>query len=567
MSSHNSHNLYWIQPLLFLILLGCTPLLGRYLNAIFQGHRTFMHSILGWLEKLTYPLAGIDSSREMNWKEYLKALLAFNFIGLVVLFALQLFQYSLPLNPQQLPDVPWTLAFNTALSFVTNTNWQSYAGETTLSYHTQLLGLTVQNFLSAATGMAVLLALIRGIVCKETCDLGNFWVDITRTIVYVLIPFSLVIALLLVSQGVIQNFSSYVTVTTLENASQTIPMGPVASQVAIKQLGTNGGGFFNTNSAHPFENPNGISNLIEVVSIMLLPVALVFMYGYMAHSKRHGHLLVAVMAFFWALGLAISIYSEHIQSPLLDAFPILEGKETRFGITNSVLWSTSTTATANGSVNSMLSSLSPLAGGVALFNMMLGEHFFGGIGVGLASMIIYILLTVFLSGLMVGRTPEYMGKKIEKREVQWVIFSVLMPCTLVLIGSSIALLIPNALNSLSHKGPHGLTELLYAFTSAASNNGSSFAGLDANTPFYNLALGLTILLGRTAVILPALAIAGSLAQKKSIPKSLGTFSTSSWLFVFLLVCVILIVGALSFFPAVTLGPITEHLLMLKGRGF
>jgi K+-transporting ATPase ATPase A chain len=558
----------WAQLIVFTALfVGLTPILGTYMENIFTGKRTFMHPILGWLEKLSYRVGGIHEKEEMGWTTYAKSILLFSLLGFMALFGLHLAQGFLPLNPQHFPSTSWDLAFNTTSSFVTNTNWQSYSGETTLSYLTQMLGLTVQNFLSAATGMVVLLALIRGIIRKNTEMIGNFWVDLVRSIVYLFLPLSIILAVLLVGEGVVQTFSPYVEVTTLEKGTQTIPLGPVASQIAIKQLGTNGGGFFNANSAHPFENPTGFTNLLEILAIVLIPAATVYMYGLMIESKTHGWLLFLTMFAFWAGGITLSLYSEHLNNPVLEAYPVLEGKETRFGITNSLLWSVTTTSTANGSVNVMLDSLSPLAGGVSMFNIMVGELIFGGIGVGLCSMIMFVLLTVFLCGLMVGRTPEYLGKKIERREMQWVVLAILMPVSLVLIGAGISCILPIALSSLGNQGPHGLSEILYAFVSAAGNNGSAFAGLNANTPYYNMVLGTIMLIARTAIITASLAIAGLLARKKITPFSLGTFSTNSLLFFSLLIGVIVIEGALTFFPALSLGPFVEHLLMLKGKAF
>jgi len=549
---------------LFILL---TPILGTYIANVFTGKTTLATSILGWLENLCYRVGGTDPKEEMSWIQYGKALLLFNFLGFITLFFLQLIQGYLPLNPQNFGAVSWPLAFNTAMSFTTNTNWQSYSGETTLSYLTQMLGLTSHNFLSAATGMAALLVLTRGFIRKSAATIGNFWVDIVRMVVYLLLPLSIIMSIFLVGEGVIQTFSPYKEVTTLEDAPQTIPLGPVASQIAIKQLGTNGGGFFNANSAHPFENPTAFSNLLEMLALILIPAATVYAYGKMIGSTKHGWLLYSVMLFLWVGGILISFYSEHIHNPVMEAYPLLEGQETRLGMTNSLLWSVSTTATANGSVSAMMSSLSPLAGGVAMFNIMLGELVFGGVGVGLCSIIMLTLLTVFLSGLMVGRTPEYLGKKIEKREMQWVMLAVLMPGALILIGAGISCFLPEALSSLGNQGPHGLTEIIYAFTSSAGNNGSAFAGLNANTNYYNLALGTVMMIARISIILPSLAIAGLLARKKSTPPSSGTFSTDSILFVILLISIILIVGALTFFPALSLGPIVEHLLMLEGRAF
>lgn len=558
----------WIQFLIFTGLFICLiPLIGTYMTYVFTGKTTPVHHALGWLESLSYRIGGTNPQEEMTWIEYGKSLLVFNFLGFITLFILQLMQNWLPLNPQSFGAVSWPLAFNTAISFTTNTNWQAYAGESTLSYLTQMLGLTSQNFLSAATGMAALLTLTRGLVRKTTDTVGNFWVDLVRMVVYLLLPLSVILAVVLVGEGVIQTLSPYKEVITLENEKQTIPLGPVASQVAIKQLGTNGGGFFNANGTHPFENPTPFTNLLEMLAIMLIPAASVYTYGMMIGSRKHAWLLFCTMLALWLGGVLISFSAEHTLNPILDVYPNLEGKETRLGVTNSLLWSVSTTATANGSVNSMISSLSPLAGGVLLLNIMIGELIFGGIGVGLCSIIMLTLLTVFLSGLMVGRTPEYLGKKIEKREMQWVVMAILTPGILILFGAGIFSILPETTLGLSNQGPHGLTEILYAFASAAGNNGSAFAGLNANTDYYNFALGTVMLFARIAIILPSLAIAGLLAKKKKTPPSIGTFSTDSLMFAILLIGTILVVSALTFFPALSLGPIAEHLLMLEGESF
>jgi K+-transporting ATPase ATPase A chain len=558
----------WAQLLVFAVTFTLiTPVLGHYMAQVFQGKKTFFHPLLQWLESFSYKIGGIDPSEEMKAEKYLKALLLFNLFGFLALFAILIFQNYLPGNPQNFAGVPWLLAFNTAISFVTNTNWQAYAGETTLSYTSQMIGLTVQNFLSAGTGAAVAVALIRGLTRKESSTIGNFWVDLVRSLVYLLIPLSILVAIILVGQGVVQTFSSYVTVETIEGASQTIPLGPVASQVAIKQLGTNGGGFFNTNSAHPFENPNGLTNFIQMLAIMLIPAGFTYTYGEMTGSKKHGWLLFTLMFVFWILAIALSIFSQHTANPILEYTPVLEGMETRFGTTNSIIWSMSTTDTASGSVNAMLSSLSPLAGGIALFNMLLGELIFGGVGVGLCNMIMYIISTVFLSGLMVGRTPEYLGKKIERKEVQWVVISILIPHLLTLVGAGLSLVLPVAISSLGNQGPHGLTEVIYAFASAAGNNGSSFAGLNANTDYFNFSLGIVMLIARGSIIVPSIALASLLAKKKHVPISLGTLSTNNLLFAILLGAIILIIGALAFFPALSLGPIIEHLLMKRNISF
>jgi potassium-transporting ATPase potassium-binding subunit len=547
--------------LFFSLLIGLTPILGKYMSNVFTGNRHFMLPVLGWLEKLTYRYIGINPEEETNWKSYAFALLLFNLTGFSFVFLIQLFQAFLPLNPAHLSNVSWHSALNTSISFVTNTNWQGYAGETTLSYFVQMIGLTVQNFVSAATGIAVLLAVIRGISRKTTDKLGNFWTDLTRSTLYVLLPFSILLAIVLVGQGVVQNFNTYETVQTLQGTKQIIPMGPAASQIAIKQIGTNGGGFFNANSAHPFENPTPFSNFLEMLFILLIPAALTYTYGKMVGSARQGWTIFSVMMILLVAGLSISLYAEYSSNPIFGHLPLMEGKETRFGITNSVLWSTSTTAASNGSVNAMHDSLSPLAGMVAMINIMLGEVIFGGVGAGLYGMVIFIILTVFIAGLMVGRTPEYLGKKIEAFEVQMAIIAILAPSFVILLFTAWASISSAGLSSLNNSGPHGFSEILYAYSSAAGNNGSAFAGLNANTLFYNLTLGIGMLIGRFGVIIPVLAIAGNMAKKKIIPPSAGTFHTDNWLFIGLLIAVILIVGGLTFFPALSLGPIIEHLIM------
>ncbi len=553
----------WLQVIIYCaVLILLTPPLGLYLARVFQGQKTAMHKLFGWLEPLIYKLCGINENEEMDWRAYARALIYFNVIGFVFLFVLQLVQKHLPLNPYHLSNVSWDCAFNTAVSFVTNTNWQSYAGETTMSYLTQMLGLTVQNFLSAATGITVLLALMRGLISKSKSSLGNFWVDLVRSLVYILIPLAIVWAVALNAQGVVQSFAPYREIATLQGGKQTVPLGPAASQIAIKQLGTNGGGYFNANSAHPFENPTPLSNFLEMLALLLIPAALVYAYGVMIGNRKHAWLLFFVMFAIFAAGLGVALASEFSLFASLH-----EGIETRFGLTNSLIWAQATTCASNGSVNALHSSLTPLAGGLALFNIMLGEVVFGGVGSGLYGMLLIVILTVFLAGLMVGRTPEYLGKKIERREVQMVIISILLPSAAILIGAGAACVYPVALASLSGKGPHGLSEILYAFASAAQNNGSAFAGLNANTVFYNVILGLCMIAGRFGVIVPALAIAGSLAVKRIAPASSGTFATDNFLFASLLVGVLIIVGVLTFFPALCLGPLVEHLLMLKGRVF
>lgn len=548
-----------ITYILALILL--SPVLGKYMAKVYTNDRHFLKPVLGWLEKLVYKATGVDATEEMNWKTYLAAMLIFNFFGFLVVFLLQLFQHSLPLNPQHLPAVSWHLSLNTAVSFMTNTNWQSYSGETTLSYLVQMLGLTVQNFVSAATGMAIMVALIRGLSSKMTHNLGNFWVDMTRSVLYVLLPLSILFAIILTGQGVVQNFSPYAKANTLQGQEQIIPLGPAASQIAIKQLGTNGGGFFNANSAHPFENPTPLSNFLEMLAILLIPAALTFTYGKLAGSVRQGVTIFIVMLILFFSGLSISLYSEHQTNPVLKASSNMEGKETRFGVANSVLWSVVTSDASNGSVNAMHDSLSPLSGMTAMFNIMLGEVIFGGVGSGIYGMVVFIILTVFIAGLMVGRTPEYLGKKIEAFEVKMAILAVLAPSVVILLFSAWACSSPLGLSGLNNAGPHGLSEILYAFTSAAGNNGSAFAGLNANTVFYNLTIALGMLIGRFGVIIPIIAIAGSMASKKITPPSAGTFKTDNWLFAVLLIGVILIVGGLTFFPALALGPVVEHFLM------
>lgn len=550
-----------------LLLVGLAPPIGAFMARVFQGEKTFLHPVLGWLERLTYKVVGVQPEFEMTWKDYAKAMLIFNFLGFVLVFAFQMLQASLFLNPQSLANVTWHSAFNTAVSFMTNTNWQGYAGEVTMSYATQMLTLGVQNFVSAATGIAIFLALVRGLVNKSGKTLGNFWVDMTRSTVYVLLPLSLVLAVLLIGQGVVQNFSSYTEAVTLEGAKQIIPGGPAASQIAIKQLGTNGGGFFNVNSAHPFENPTPLSNLLQMLAILLLPGALALTFGRLVGSRRQGWTLFAVMFAVWFSTLAMSMASEYMTNPIFQQSGIMEGKETRFGVVNSLIWSTATTAASNGSVNAMHSSLTPLAGGLAMFNIMMGEVIFGGVGAGMYGMLLFVLLTVFLSGLMVGRSPEYLGKKIEAPEMKMAILGILLPCACILIGTAISVITPVALSSLASQGPHGFSEILYAFTSAAGNNGSAFAGLSANTPFYNIMLGIAMLVGRFGVILPALAIAGHMVTKKVSPPSAGTFATDTPIFAILLVGVIIIVGALTFVPALALGPIVEHFLMIQGQTF
>jgi potassium-transporting ATPase potassium-binding subunit len=557
-----------IQIIIFLVLLvSLAPVLGKYMARVFTGEKHLLRPVFGWLENLIYRLSGKGNDEEMNWKTYLYAVLLFNMFGFVVLFLLLIFQAHLPLNTEKLPNVSWHLAFNTAMSFTTNTNWQSYSGENTLSYLIQMLGLTVQNFVSAATGIAVALALFRGLTRKTTEALGNFWTDMTRSIVYVLLPLSIVLTILLVGQGAVQTFSHYVKATTLQGTEQVIPLGPAASQIAIKQLGTNGGGFFGANSAHPFENPTPFSNFLELLAIIIIPAGLVFTFGYYMKSKRQAMAIFITMFSLFVAGLAFSLWSEYQLNHVLNVSGSMEGKETRIGVTNSVLWSVATSVTSSGSVNAMHDSLSPLSGLVAMFNLMLGEIIFGGVGSGMYGMLIFVLLTVFLAGLMVGRTPEYLGKKVEAYEIKMAILAILAPSIVIKIFTAIACTIPAGLAGLNNAGPHGLSEILYAFSSAAGNNGSAFGGLNTNTVFYNLMMGSGMFIGRFGIIIPVMAIAGSMAKKKITPVSSGTFRTDNWLFVMLLLSVILIVGGLTFFPPLALGPIVEHLLMNLGVSF
>ncbi|MBX3721850.1 MAG: potassium-transporting ATPase subunit KdpA [Turneriella sp.] len=551
----------------FTALLIPAPFIGRFMARVFAGERTWLSPVLGPLERITYRLSGIQPTAEMNWKQYAFALVVFNLIGFLAVFALQLWQSHLPLNPQKLPDVPLLLALNTAVSFMTNTNWQAYSGESTLSYLVQLLGLNVQNFVSAATGFATLLAMIRGLISKGGKSLGNFWVDLTRATLYVLLPLSLLFAVLFASQGVVQSFGAYTEAKTLEGGVQQLPLGPAASQIAIKQLGTNGGGFFGANSAHPFENTSPLSNFLQAIAILLLPVACVSMFGYMIRQKKHGYAVLTAMFVVFAAGLAVMLIFEHRANPVFGDLANLEGKELRFGVTNSVLWGAATSAASNGSVNAMHDSFQALPGMITMFQIMLGEVVFGGVGAGLYGMLTHVIITVFLAGLMVGRTPEYLGKKIEAREVKWAMLAIVVPSAVILIGSALAVLLPSALGSLNNRGPHGLSEILYAFSSAAGNNGSAFAGLNANTDFYHIELSICMFVGRFAVIVPILAIGGSMAVKKILPQSAGTFRTDSTVFIVLLVGEIIIVGGLTFFPALTLGPIVEHFLVPAAKLF
>ena len=587
----------FLQLALYLAaLVALTPPLGRFMARLFSGESHILQKPLGWLERLVYRASGVKADAPMSWLAYAGALLAFNLLGSALLVLQQMTQAWLPLNPAGLPNVPLDLAINTAVSFMTNTNWQAYSGESTMSQLTQMSGLAVHNFTSAATGIAVLLALTRGFAAKTGTSLGNFWADLTRSIVYLLLPLCTIFAVVLVSQGVVQNFRDYDRATLLVpyktqvarldaagqplkdaqgNAvteeqtvtEQIIPQGPVASQIAIKQLGTNGGGYFGVNSAHPFENPTPLSNFLQMLAILALPSACVNMDGRLVGDRRQGWNIWAAMAALFLAGFALAWWAEVQPNPVTGLTTQMEGKETRFGVLNSVLWATATTDASNGSVNAMHDSLSPLAGLVTIVNIMLGEVVFGGIGAGLYGMLMFVLLTVFIAGLMVGRTPEYLGKKIEAREIRWAVVAVLAPCVCILTGTAFACSSPLGTAGLNNRGPHGLSEILYAFSSAAGNNGSAFAGLTVNTPFYNYALAVIMFIGRFAIIIPVLAIAGSMAGKKIAPPSSGTFATTGATFTILLIGVVIIVGALTFLPVLTLGPIVEHFLMLGGRTF
>jgi len=550
----------------FVLVLLPAPWLGRFYYRVMEGERTFLSPVLGPVERICYRLSGVDPQTEQSWKTYALALLAFNLAGFLLLFAILLFQGALPLNPQQLPGMEWSLAFNTAMSFVTNTNWQSYSGEASLSYLSQMVGLTVQNFVSAATGIAVLIAFCRGISRRSTQNLGNFWADMTRATLYGLLPLCLVLALFLVWQGVPQTFAHYVDAVTLQGADQSIPLGPAASQIAIKQLGTNGGGFFGVNSAHPFENPTAWSNLFELVSIILIPVALVFTFGNYVKDMRQSKAIMACMLTLFLIGGATAMWAEYQPNPSLNIASVeqtapMEGKESRFGTTGSVLWAATTTAASNGSVNAMHDSLNPLTGMVALVNMMVGEVIFGGVGAGLYGMLLNVLIAVFLAGLMIGRTPEYLGKKLQAREVQLLVATLLVMPVGVLVFGALAASLPGPMAAVSNPGPHGFSQLLYAYTSGTANNGSAFGGFSANTLFHNLMLSLSMFLGRFGYILPVLALAGSLAAKKTAPLGLNSFPTHGALFVTLLTMTILLIGGLNFLPTLALGPIAEHLSM------
>jgi K+-transporting ATPase ATPase A chain len=586
------------------VLVALTKPLGLYMARVYENKPIVLDRVLGPVERLIYRLCGVGIGDEMNWKTYAVAMLVFNLAGFLAVYALQRLQAALPLNPQHLPGVSPDCAFNAAVSFASNTNWQCYGGETTMSYLTQMLGLAVQNFVSAATGMAVLVALIRGLARHTAETIGNFWVDMVRSTLYILLPLSLVVALVLVSQGVVQTFSEYQRVSLVqptryerpvvdENGApvidangqqktesvtvteQTLPLGPAASQIAIKQLGTNGGGFFNVNSSHPYENPTPLSNFVEMLSILLIASGLCYMFGKMVGDTRQGWAVLTAMVVIFVALLSVTVFAEQSGNPAfaklgvdqtpgdLQAGGNMEGKETRFGIVNSALWATATTAASNGSVNSMHDSYTPLGGLVPIWLIQLGEVVFGGVGSGLYGMLIFAIIAVFVAGLMVGRTPEYLGKKIEAFEMKMAAIVILIPPAVVLIGTAIAVVTDAGKATIFNPGPHGFSEVLYAFSSAGNNNGSAFAGLGANTPFYNVALGIAMLFARYWLAIPTLAIAGSLARKKLVPASAGTLPTHTPLFVILLIGVVIIVGALTFIPALALGPIVEHFLMMS----
>lgn len=542
--------------------------LGAYMSRIYAG----VPGPLAALERPLFRLAGIDPARGQPWAAYAMSLLAFNAAGFVLLFGILKFQDLLPFNPQHLPGLPGHLAFNAAISFVTNTNWQSYGGETTMSYFSQMAGLTTQNFVSAATGMAAAAAVARGLAGRQSKVIGNFWVDMTRSTLYILLPIAIILTLVLVWQGVPQTNAANIVATTLDGGQQTIAVGPVASQVAIKQLGTNGGGFFNVNSAHPFENPTAIANFLEMVSILAISAAFCFTFGRMVGDRRQGRALFAAMGVLFVVGFAGIYASERVPSPLHAPYVTsdqgnMEGKEVRFGVANSAIWTEATTAASNGSVNSMIDSYNPLGGMIAMLNIELGEVVFGGVGVGLTGMLLNVIITVFLAGLMVGRTPEFLGKKIEAREVKLAALTLLIMPIGVLAFSALAIVFGTAQTAVQDAGPHGLTELLYAYSSATGNNGSAFAGFTANVDWHNAWLGIAMLFARFGYIIPILAIAGSLGAKKTVPASAGTFPTHGPLFVTLLVVTILIVGALSFLPVLALGPIAEQVSIAAGQSF
>jgi K+-transporting ATPase ATPase A chain len=573
----------WLQLIFYVVvLIALAKPLGLYMTRVYEGERTILTPVLRPVEKVIYRLSGIHSNEEMNWKVYAIAMLLFNGLGLLAVYALQRLQGFLPLNPAGFGAVSPDSSWNTAVSFATNTNWQGYGGETTMSYLTQMAALTTQNFVSAAAGMAVLVAMIRGITRHTAKTIGNFWVDLTRSTLYILLPLAFVLALLLVSQGAVQTFSQYKTATLLQPTTdasgnavtqQVLAVGPAASQIAIKQLGTNGGGFFNVNSAHPFENPTPLSNFFETLAILVISGALCYMFGKMVGDTRQGWAILAAMTIVLVALLAVAVWAEQGGNPAFTPLGIdqtqsainpggnMEGKEVRFGVASSALWATVTTAASNGSVNSMHDSFMPLGGLVPMWLMQLGEIIYGGVGSGLYGMLAFVIVAVFVAGLMVGRTPEYLGKKIEAYEMKMASIMILVPVLLVLIGTAVAVISSAGKATVYNPGAHGFSEVLYAFSSASNNNGSAFAGLGANTPFYNTALGVVMFFARYWLAIPALAIAGSLAHKKKVPSGAGTLATHTPLFIFWLIAVVIIVGALGFLPALALGPIVEHLMI------
>jgi K+-transporting ATPase ATPase A chain len=596
-----------VQSVFYLIaLLALAKPLGEFFARVLSGERSFLSPVLGWLERLTYRASGVDEKREMRWSEYAVVTLVFNLAGLLAVYALQRVQHLLPLNPAGLGAVSADSSWNTAVSFATNTNWQGYGGESTMSYLTQMLALAVQNFVSAATGIAVLAALARAFSRRQTATIGNFWADLTRSTLYILLPLSLILALVLVSQGVVQTFKPYATAQTVEKVDyeearsgpdgkpvmdkegkpvmekkstqeQTLPLGPAASQIAIKQLGTNGGGFFNVNSAHPYENPTPLANFLEMLSILLIPGALCVTFGRMVGDVRQGWAVLAAMTVLLVALLAVTVVAEQSGNPILTGAGAdqqagalssggnMEGKEVRFGIVNSAIWATTTTAASNGSVNAMHDSFTPLGGLVPLWLIQLGEVVFGGVGSGLYGMIMMVLVAVFVAGLMIGRTPEYLGKKVEAFEMKMASVAILLPPLVALVGTAIAVLVEPGRAGVANPGAHGFSEILYAFSSAGNNNGSAFGGLSANTPFYNVALGCAMLISRYWLIIPVLAIAGSFAAKKTVPAGPGTLPTHTPLFIVLIIGTVILVGALTFVPALALGPIVEHLQMLVAK--
>ena len=573
----------WLQLILYMaVLIALVKPLGAYMTRVYQGERTFLSPVLQPVEKLVYRLAGTSPDQEMDWKVYAFAMLLFNVLGLLVVYALQRLQGFLPLNPQGFGAVSPASAWNTAVSFATNTNWQGYGGETTMSYLTQMLGMTVQNFVSAATGMTIVIAMLRGLVRHTVQTIGNYWVDLTRSVLYILLPLAFILALALVSQGVVQTFSQDKTAALLQPVTtasgktvtqQVLAVGPAASQVAIKQLGTNGGGFFNANSAHPFENPTPLSNFLESLSILLIPAALCYTFGKMVGDTRQGWTLLAVMTIIFVALLAVTVWAEQTGNPAIASLGVdiqqsntnpggnMEGKEVRFGVANSALWATATTAASNGSVNSMHDSNMPLGGMIPLWLMHLGEVIYGGVGSGLYGMLAFVIVAVFVAGLMVGRTPEYLGKKIEAFEMKMASLILLLPVFTALVGTALGVMTAAGRAGVANPGPHGFSEILYAFSSATANNGSAFAGLSVNTPFYNTALGAIMFITRYWLAIPALAIGGSLALKKKVPFGAGTLETHTPLFIAWLIAVVIIVGALGFLPALALGPVIEHIMV------